>query len=130
MTQSLTHSFSLNAAPMMAAVEELSLLAERSEKVRDALVGLIEAGKQLITLENDLGTAPVAGVTIIRANPSDCLGRFLTAARAGDFNAVVVENVLSHNPVSVGCLDPSNEERALTESQGLVGACPPKSQGE
>lgn len=35
-----------------------------------------------------------------------------------------------HNSVSVVGLDNCNEERALTESQGPVGACPPKSQGE
>lgn len=31
---------------------------------------------------------------------------------------------------SVGCFDPSNEERAPAESQGSVGACPLKTQGD
>lgn len=35
---------------------------------------------------------------------------------------------VGHSSVSVGCFDPSNEERAPTESQGSVGACAHRSQ--
>lgn len=128
MTQSLTHSFSLDAKPLRAAIAELSFLAERSEQVREALGRLIESGEQLFSLQNDLGAAPVAGVTVICANPSDRLRRFLAAARAGDVDALLVKNVLSHDSSSVGCFGDSNEERAPAESQGSVGACAHRSQ--
>jgi hypothetical protein len=122
----------MDAGPLDSALVELSALTKAAGQVahefRDAFVRLVESGKQLFTLQNDLDAAPGTHVTVIRANPSDGFLRLLAAARAGNFDALIVEQIFGHDCSSVGCVDSSNEGRASGESQGSSDSCPGNSQ--
>ncbi|WP_139384433.1 hypothetical protein [Bosea thiooxidans] len=72
---------------------DLALLAEAAERfpeIGDGLVELFEAGEQMIVVEMDPLTAPLAGELIVRLNPSDRLRVLLAAvwARNGELGLI------------------------------------------
>lgn len=90
----------LNAGPLYEALKELLSLIEAASDVAHefsgAFVRFVESGKQIVALKNDLNTTPLAGVAVIGAYPSDGLLGFLAAARAGNFDALAVEQIFGH----------------------------------
>jgi hypothetical protein len=126
-------TFRFDDVPLAAAFDELDLrFAEAGELGREvgvALLRAIEAGEQLVAFQNDLppATEAAADETIVRAYPSDGLARLVSALRAGNFDALIVEQAFGHDSGSDGGLDPAIEDAAPDESQGSSGANDPSS---
>lgn len=130
-----TISFEIDQSALTEAAHEFADLLEElapsfPDRFRDALFEFCERAEYLIKARIECGPAHGAGKSINRVilQPSDFFSRLLAALRAHDFDIGVFVDF--HDSSSVGLVRTSNEERALTESQGSVGACPPSTQGE
>lgn len=123
---------SADSRALDAAVAEFNqLLDELAFDLPDAfaerLCAAADMFEKFVDLRQDRLTALPAGETRMILEPSEFFNRLLAALRARDWDIGVFVDF--HNSGSVGLVGTSNEEQASTESQGSVGACPPKSQG-
>lgn len=123
---------SVDISQAAAAVAELlKLTVHAPDLFCERISDLADNGRlELLfdTVNNRRPTA-LAGETVILLKPSERLNALLAALRAGDYDLGIFVQ-FDHDSVSVGCLDPSNEVRTPTESQGPVGVCPLRSQGD
>lgn len=116
-----------------AAVDEFNrLLEELSSEIPDAfaeqLCAAAEGFEKFVNLRPYVGPALPAGESRMVLEPSEFFNRLLAALRTRDFDVGIFVEL--HGSSSAGCVDSTSEERAPTESQGSVGACPTNSQGE
>lgn len=121
-----------DASRLEAALVEFNRLFDELASVfpdafAEQLCAATEVPEYFIDIRQDRLTALPAGEVLMILEPSEFFNRLLAALRARDFDVGIFVEL--HNSASVGLVGTSNEERASTESQGLVGACPPKSQG-
>jgi hypothetical protein len=128
MTAPCQVTFSLDTAPLQAALDEFQLLlgqaGDRGLEFGYALAGRVQSGQQLVALQKDFGAAAGAAETVIAAYPSDGFLRLLAALRAGNFDALIVEQIFGHDG-SVGGLDSPDDGGAPDGPQGLSGAAAP-----
>ncbi len=59
--------------------------------------GLWSLSKQCILVDDNVGVAPRTDVAVIGPYPFDGFGRRLMATRAGNFDALIVEQVFGHS---------------------------------
>jgi len=125
-------SIDLDATAFEAAANEFcELVALAPERLAQRLVGLTDSVEQLLCIRDDGSAAAGARELTVRLEPSDLFLRLLSALRAGDGDAAVTEQLLDsilHGSISAGGCGDSSEDRAPTESQGSVGACPGNTQ--
>lgn len=79
-----------------ALVEDLALLAQAAEtslELRQRLLGLSQLGVELVCLHSEGLAAPAADKVGVRFELADGLRCLAAAVRAGDFDAVAVEQV-------------------------------------
>ena len=73
-------------------LEEVALLLPKyPEQVRQLFLDRVDACFQVVRLNGDGVSAPAAGELRVGFEPTDGFGRFVSALRAGDVEAVVVE---------------------------------------
>lgn len=125
----LTVKLSGSAAPLMAAITELSeLLVNAPDEFVERLLAVSDSAVSDIQIDSNPVAAGDASELSVSIKPGRRMQRILATARASEFDLSVFD-FLDHDSSSVGCFDPSNEERAPAESQGSVGACPHKTHG-
>lgn len=113
-----------------AAVAELLKLTVRAPDLFcERISNLADDGRLELLFDtvNNRRSAALAGEAVILLKPSERLNALLAALRAGDYDLGIFVQ-FDHDSVSVGCLDPSNEERAPGESQDPSGVHSPKPQ--
>lgn len=123
---------SVDISQAEAAVAELLKLTVRApdlfcERISD----LADDGRLELLFDavNNRRSTALAGETVILLKPSERFDALLGALRAGDYDLGIFVQ-FDHDSSSVGCFDPSNEERAPAESQGPAGVCPLRPQGD
>lgn len=122
----------LDASAFEAALNDFAALRFSAPKrVSENLVSLRDVPDQLFRIGSNDGVASAAGEVVVRLEPTDFFLRLLAALRAGDWDRLASKNFLDlirHDCISVGGLEPASEDRAPAESQGSVGACPGNAQ--
>lgn len=78
-----TIKFTLEIAPMTAAISALAELAERFPETRERLVDALESGTELFRIDRDSGAAARAGELVMRLEPSNFLRGLMAAADSG-----------------------------------------------
>ena len=102
---SLSLRLEADVSAMSAVLGELSALVDTGQiplEIGDRLVRAIEAGAEAFVFKVDRLTAAGADQLVVRAQPSDLLLRFMSAARAGDSDLSVIEDALRHIEFSIG----------------------------
>lgn len=114
-----------------AVAELLKLTVQAPDLFCERISELADDGRLELLFDavNNRRSTALAGETVILLKPSERFNALLVALRAGDYDLGIFVQ-FNHDSSSVGLVRASNEERALTESQGSVSSCPPKSQGE
>lgn len=103
MSEGLGVSMSVRTAVQVvhdpASVEAIGLLLEEvalllpdfPDQVRQLFLDRLDAGFQVVRLNGDRAAAPAAGELRVGFDPTDGFRRFVSALRAGDVEAVMVE---------------------------------------
>lgn len=95
----VTLELSADTTSLDRTLSALTDAAESFPDFRHALVGLLETGEELFTLECDRGIAPIADQLIVRFYPSDGLVGLVTAFRARNPDLRLLEHIV---PPSIG----------------------------
>ena len=110
-----------NGVPLEACLAEIaSALPEAGEcrlEIGEALARLIESGKQVLLVQNDVALASGTCETVVTAYPGDRLLGFAAALRAGDFDRLIGEQILGHDGTpSVGVATPMVAESGVASA--------------
>lgn len=121
---------SADTGPLMAMIDNLAqLLVDAPDAFRERLSAAVDRFDDLVCFDNNCLPAPGTNIATITMHPSKILDLIVATARAGEFDLSVFD-FLDHDSISVGMVRTSNEVRTPTESQGPVGVCPLRSQGD
>lgn len=88
----------------------LASLADAAQillEVRDALLGFLDSGEELVRMDSDASTASVTGELIVRLQPSDAFLGLMTTVRAWHRDLFALEHAFS--PVAFSITNTTSE---------------------